>query len=111
MTGVGIQTLLPFFGIRSAMVSYEIMEFLAFLHVLGNSYRLATSGVRLGSIYGRFTWGFCRTVAGAVGNFASDRTSSCATRLYQSVGRTLSSRTSLTALKQERYERLLHSFQ
>jgi hypothetical protein len=63
MTGLGIQAwLLSSIGIRTVFV----------LHILGNSYRLASLGVGSAVVYGRFTLGFCRTVViGAVCNLAS----------------------------------------
>ena len=46
MTGFGIQAwLLSSIGIRTAFVHREIMEILELLHILGNSYRLASLGV------------------------------------------------------------------
>jgi len=73
MTGFGIQAwLLSSIGIRTAFVHREIMEILELLHILGNSYRLASLGGGSAVVYGRFTLGFCRTVAvGAVCHLAS----------------------------------------
>ncbi len=73
MTGLGIQAwLLSLIGVRTAFVHREIMEVLELLHILGNSYRLASLGVGSAVVYGRFTLGFCRTVVvGAACNLAS----------------------------------------
>ena len=62
MTGIGIQIVLPFIGIRSAFAHHEIMVMLELLHILGNSYRLASCGDGSGVVYGWFTLSFCRTV-------------------------------------------------
>ena len=63
MTGLGIQAwLMSLIGIRTAFVHREIMEMLEVLHILGNSYRLASLGVGSAAIYCRFTLAFCRTV-------------------------------------------------
>lgn len=69
MTGLGIQAwVLPLIGIRSTFAHHEIMGMLEVLHILGNSYRLASSG-RSSVVYGRFTLGFCGIiVAGAICN-------------------------------------------
>jgi hypothetical protein len=67
MTGLGIQAwLLSVIGIRTAFVYREIMEMLEVLHILGNSYRLASLGVGSAVVYCRFTLAFCRTVVAAV---------------------------------------------
>ena len=73
MTGLGIQAwLLSLIGIRTAFVHREILEMLELLHILGNSYRLASLGVGSAVVYGRFTLGFCRTVViGAAYDLAS----------------------------------------
>lgn len=78
MTGLGVQAwLLSSIGIRSALAHREVMEMLEVLHMLGNSYHLASLGVSSAVVYGRFTLGFCRTiVVGAACNLASVRTSS-----------------------------------
>jgi hypothetical protein len=75
MTGLGIQTwVLPLIGIRSALAHSELMEVLEVIHIVGNSYRLASLGVNSGIVYGRFTLDFCRTVAASiVWNVASRR--------------------------------------
>ena len=62
MTGVELQAVLPFIGTRSAFAHHEVMEMLEVLHALGNSYRLASSGIGLGVVYARFTLGFCRAI-------------------------------------------------
>ena len=62
MTGVGLQAVLPFIGTRSAFAHHEVMEMLEVLHALGNSYRLASSGIGLGVVYARFMLGFCRAI-------------------------------------------------
>jgi hypothetical protein len=62
MTGIGLHTLLPLIGIRSALAHHEIMEMLEVLHALGNAYRLASSGMNLGAVYARFALGFCRAI-------------------------------------------------
>ena len=60
--------------VRSASAYQEIAPMLEMIRVLGNSYRLASSGVGSGVLYGRFAIGFCRALLiGAVGNFASRR--------------------------------------
>jgi hypothetical protein len=47
---------------------------LEMIHVLGNSYRLASSGMGSSVLYGRFALGFCRAaVLGVAGNFVSRR--------------------------------------
>lgn len=74
MTGVGIQAwVLALLGIRSAFAHQEIAAAIEMLHVLGNSYRLASSGVVSGAVYGRFTFGFCRAVAVAVVDHLASR--------------------------------------
>jgi hypothetical protein len=61
MTGLGIQAwVLSSIGIRSALLYCQAMEVLDILHVLGNSYRLASFGVYSGAVYGRFIFDFCR---------------------------------------------------
>ncbi len=63
MTGLGIQAwLMALIGIRTAFVHREIMEMLEVLHILSNSYRLASLGVGSAVVYCRFTLAFCRTV-------------------------------------------------
>ena len=73
MTGLGIQAwLLSSIGIRTAFAHREIIEMLEVLHILGNSYRLASLGVGSAVVYGRFTLDFCKAVViGAVCNLAS----------------------------------------
>lgn len=75
MTGSGIHAwVLPLIGGSSAFLYQEIAPMLELIHVLGNSYRLASSGLVSSILYGRFAMGFCRAVViGAVGNFASRR--------------------------------------
>ncbi len=64
MTGFGIQIwMLSMIGIRSAVAHREIMEMLEIVHILGNSYRLASSGFGSTALLGRFTFGFCKTMA------------------------------------------------
>ncbi|MBR0845719.1 hypothetical protein JQ607_36485 [Bradyrhizobium liaoningense] len=67
MNSVGIQALLlQLIGIHSAVAHHEVMGLFEIARVLGNSYRLATSEPGSGTLYGRFTFDFCRTiVAGA----------------------------------------------
>jgi hypothetical protein len=73
MTGSGIQAwVLCLIGIRSASAYQEIATMLEMIHVLSNSYLLASSGAGSSVLYGRSAIGFCRAaVIGAVGNFAS----------------------------------------
>ena len=54
-------------GIRMAFGHVYLTELAGFLQILGNAYRLAspTDGGS-GVVYGRFTVGFCRAVAGRV---------------------------------------------
>ena len=80
MTGFGIQAwLLSSIGIRTAFVHREIMEILELLHILGNSYRLASLGVGSAVVYGRFTLGFCSAVVtAAICNLASLKQRTCA---------------------------------
>ena len=64
MTGLGIQAwVLPLIGVRSALLYCHVMEVLDALHVLGNSYRLASLGVGSAAVYGRFILDFCRAAA------------------------------------------------
>lgn len=64
MTGLGIQAwVLSLIGIRSALAHRELLEMLEVLHILGNSYRLASMGAGSTVLYGRFTFDFCRTIA------------------------------------------------
>lgn len=71
MTGSGIQAwVLCLIGVRSAY--QEIAPMLEMIHVLSNSYWLASSGVGSSALYGRFAIGFCRALLiGVAGNFAS----------------------------------------
>jgi hypothetical protein len=73
MTGSGIHAwVLPLIGGRSDFAYQEIATMLEMIHVLGNSYRLASSGLVSSVLYGRFALGFCKAlVIGAVGNIAS----------------------------------------
>jgi hypothetical protein len=75
MTGSGIHAwVLPLIGGRSDFAYQEIATMLEMIHVLGNSYRLASSGLVSSVLYGRFALGFCKAlVIGAVGNIASHR--------------------------------------
>jgi len=75
MTILGIQTLLPLVGIRSAFAQHEIMLILQVLHVLGNSYRLATLGSSSIVAHGRFTLGFCSVVVAVALNVLASRLS------------------------------------
>ncbi|MBR1119945.1 hypothetical protein JQ628_00355 [Bradyrhizobium lablabi] len=74
MTGLGIHIwLLSLIGIRSAATYHEVAAMLGMIHIFGNAYRLASSGIVSSGVYGRFTLGFCRTlVAGAVNHLASN---------------------------------------
>ena len=73
MTGLGIQAwVLPLIGVRSALLCCHVMEVLDALHVLGNSYRLASLGVCSAAVYGRFVLDFCSAAATrAVGRLGS----------------------------------------
>lgn len=48
---------------RSVLTHREIMELIEVLRILGNSYRLASSGLGSGLLYVRFAFYFCRTIA------------------------------------------------
>jgi hypothetical protein len=74
MTGLGIHVwLLSLIGIRSAATCHEVAAMLEMIHIFGNAYRLASSGVVSSGLYGRFTLGFCRTlVASAANNLVPD---------------------------------------
>ncbi|WP_407154188.1 hypothetical protein [Bradyrhizobium sp. STM 3557] len=64
MTSFGIQALiLPLIGFHAASIYHELLEALELARVLANSYRLASSGLGSGLIYGRFIFDFCKTVA------------------------------------------------
>lgn len=73
MTGLGIQAwVLTLLGIRSAFAHQEIAMALEIIHALGNSYRLASSGVISSVAYGRLAMIFCRTaVAGLLADLLS----------------------------------------
>ena len=74
MTGFGIQAWALCLIGRSASAYQEIAPMLEMIHVLGNSYRLASSSMGSSVLYGRFALRFCRAaVLGVVGNFASRR--------------------------------------
>jgi hypothetical protein len=73
MTGVfsqaflGIQALAqPLNGIRTAFGHSDFMELLGVLHILDDSYRLASMGVGSMMLHGRFTAGFCRTIVASL---------------------------------------------
>jgi hypothetical protein len=64
---LGIQALAPLLnGIRTAFGHGDFMELLGALHILGNSYRLASMGAGSTMLYGRFTAGFCRTIVASL---------------------------------------------
>ena len=74
MTGSGIHAwvVLSLIGGRSAFAYQEIAPILEIIHVLGNSYRLASSGLVSSVLCGRFAMGFCRAVViGVVSNLAA----------------------------------------
>jgi hypothetical protein len=100
MTGLGIQTwVLPLIGIRSALAHSELMEVLEVIHILGNSYRLASLGVGSGIVYGRFTLDFCRTVAASiVWNVASPRSVFPTFRMTSQVGLSVSPQAATSSL-------------
>jgi hypothetical protein len=54
---------LPLIGVRSALLYCHVLEVLDALHVLGNSYRLASLGVCPTALYGRIILDFCVTFA------------------------------------------------
>lgn len=61
MSEIGIQLLmLPLAGIHMTPVHSEVTCWLEIARALGNSYRLATSGLSLGALYGRLIFTFCR---------------------------------------------------
>jgi hypothetical protein len=66
MSGVGIQALLPLFGIHAALTHYEIMALVEMARALGNAYRLAASEPGSSVLYGRFTLNFCRAIVACV---------------------------------------------
>jgi hypothetical protein len=53
-------------GIRVASGHSDFMELLGVLHILGDSYRLASMGVGSTMLYGQFTAGFCRTIVASI---------------------------------------------
>ena len=72
MSCVGIQALLlPLLGIHSAVAHHELMGLFEIARGLGASYRFASSEPGSGTIFGRFTLGFCRIVPGGVVHDAS----------------------------------------
>lgn len=61
MSSLGLQAWVQLLnGIRTTFGHSELMELFELLHVLCNSYRLASSGVGSSIVYGRFTVGFFR---------------------------------------------------
>ena len=81
MTGLGIQAwLMSLIGIRTAFVHREIMEMLEVLHILGNSYRLASLGVCSPAVYGRFIVNFCVAFATSAADRLREATASSALR-------------------------------
>jgi hypothetical protein len=68
MSSLGLQAWVQLLnGIRTAFGHSEFMELFEVLHVLCNSYRLASSGVSSSIVYGRFTVDFFKAfVAGIV---------------------------------------------
>ena len=76
MTGLGIHAwVLTLFGIRSALVHQEIATALEIVHVLGNSYRMASSGTVPGAVCSRLAITLCKAaVAGLVDRLAAQRT-------------------------------------
>ena len=67
MSELGIQLLmLPLAGLHMAPAHNEVTGWLEIARALGNSYRLASSGLGLGALYGRFIFTFCRTIVAVV---------------------------------------------
>lgn len=63
MTASVLTSILALIGVRSVFTHREIMELIELLRILGNSYRIASSGVGSGLLYVRFALYFCRTIA------------------------------------------------
>jgi hypothetical protein len=81
MTGLGIQAwVLPLIGVRSALLYCHVLEVLDALHVLGNSYRLASFGVCSPAVYGRFILDFCVAFATSAADRLCKATASSALR-------------------------------
>ncbi|MBR0736027.1 hypothetical protein JQ581_03740 [Bradyrhizobium liaoningense] len=67
MSEIGIQVLmLPLAGIHVATAHNEVTGWLEIARAVGNSYRLASSGVGVGLLYGRFILTFCRATVAVV---------------------------------------------
>ncbi|AMA56313.1 MULTISPECIES: hypothetical protein [unclassified Bradyrhizobium] len=67
MTEIAIQLLmLPLAGIHMTPAHNEVTGWLEIARALGNSYRLASSGLGLGALYGRFIFSFCRATVAVV---------------------------------------------
>lgn len=76
MIGADIQTWAPpLIGCGAAFAHQNVAPMLEMIHVLGNSYRLACSGLVSSVLYGRFATAFCRAtfLVAAAGNSASRR--------------------------------------
>lgn len=58
MNEVGLQDL--------AAAHNEVTGWLEIARAVGNSYRLASSGLGFGALYGRFIFTFCRTIVAVV---------------------------------------------
>ncbi|MDQ8731677.1 hypothetical protein LPJ38_12995 [Bradyrhizobium daqingense] len=67
MSELGIQLLmLPLAGIHMTPAHNEVTGWIELARALGNSYRLASSGLGLGALYGRFIFAFCKASVTAV---------------------------------------------
>jgi hypothetical protein len=53
-------------AVRIASGHSDLTELLGVLHILGDSYRLASMGVGSTMLHGRFTASFCRTVVASI---------------------------------------------
>jgi hypothetical protein len=61
MTSVGIQAfMLSVAGVHSALTHHELIRMIEITRILGNSYRLASSGPGSSLLYGRLAVNFCR---------------------------------------------------
>ena len=94
MTGLGIQAwVLTLLGIRSAFAHKEIAMALEIIHALGNSYRLASSGVISSVAYGRLATIFCRAaVVGLLKNLVPRQNANPHPHRYESTWRSIANR-------------------